>query len=95
VPFERAIFDTLYQLSVMEKRGSIDAAAVVYTLTIQELEEKGGNKYRLQSFTRQDYNLLREELLHNLLEIDKHLRKKSASDIILDLYPRKLYLAGT
>jgi len=87
VPFERAIFDTLYQLSVMEGYGSSDAAAVVYTLTIREFEKKVGKTYRLQPFTRQDYEILRQDLLHDLIEINTHLQKKSVMDIIYDFYP--------
>lgn len=89
VPFERAIFDTLYQLAVNEKRSSSDAAAIVYTITIREFELQGGNKYRLQPFTRQDYNELREDLLHNLLEIDRKLKTRSVMNIMNDFFPNR------
>jgi hypothetical protein len=89
VPFERAIFDTLYQLAVIEKRSSSDAAAIVYTITIREFELQGGNRYYFQPFTRQAYNELREDLLYNLLEIDRKLKTKSVMNIITDFFPNR------
>ena len=85
---ERTLFDALYQLSVIEKRASKEAAAIVYAITMRDYESQGGDPYYLRSVSLQDYRELRDDLLYNLRQIDRRLSWSDLPNVMMDY---KLY----